>query len=425
MKSQNLILISYMMICMGFSPQTRAVVPAPDGGYPGENTAEGDDALFNLSTGIDNTALGFQALYGNTTGSGNTAIGDHALFVNTAGNNNTASGHLALGFNISGSGNTANGFEALYGNNTGDSNTAIGVDALYSNNTGSENTAIGNFALFNNTTGIGNVADGVAALQQNTTGNANTAIGDGTLVGNTTGRFNTANGGNALQRNTVGNNNTAVGESALFTNTTGSNNIAVGQNAGSDLTVGDNNIDIGYNVVGLAGESNTIRIGDTNITKTIIRGISGATVANGVAVRVNANGRLGTAPSSVRFKRDIKSMGKASEAIFALNPITFRYKEELDPEGVPQFGLVAEEVEKINPDLVVRDEQGKVNSVRYEQVNAMLLNEFLKEHRKVQKLEAALEAVNARLKEQDAKILKVSEQIELSQPLPRTASHNY
>jgi len=161
--------------------------------------------------------------------------------------------------------------------------------------------------------------------------------------------------------------------------------------AGHDLTTGDNNIDIGNNVGGVAGESNTIRIGNTDITDTFIRGISGATVASGVAVLVAVNGHLGTVTSSKRFKEDIKLMDKASEALFSLKPVTFRYKKELDPAGTQQFGLVAEDVEKVNPDLVVRDERGKVNTVRYDQVNAMLLNEFLKEHRTVQELESTVQ----------------------------------
>ena len=163
----------------------------------------------------------------------------------------------------------------------------------------------------------------------------------------------------------------------------------MGFRAGSDLTTGNNNIDIGN--AGQAGESSTIRIGRVeDHAATFIAGISGVTVAIGVAVIVDADGQLGTAPSSARFKEEIKPMDKASEAILALKPVTFRYKHELDPEGIPQFGLVAEQVEKVNPDLVARDEQGKPYTVRYEAVNAMLLNEFLKEHRKVQELEATI-----------------------------------
>src|SRR5213076_460956 len=154
-------------------------------------------------------------------------------------------------------------------------------------------------------------------------------------------------------------------------------------------TTGSNNIDIGN--AGVAGEGATIRIGTQGTqTATFIAGVSGATIAKSVAVFVDASGHLGTKTSSERFKDAVKPMDKASETIFALKPVTFRYKHELDPEGIPQFGLVAEDVEKVNPDLVARDDQGKPYSVRYEAVNAMLLNEFLKEHRKVEKLEATV-----------------------------------
>jgi Chaperone of endosialidase len=197
---------------------------------------------------------------------------------------------------------------------------------------------------------------------------------------NTTGSDNTANGGSALFFNTTGSGATANGFQALYRNATGSSNIALGINAGLNLTTGSNNIDIGN--VGIADEANTIRIGtDGTQTKTFIAGISGTAVM-GTPVKVNAAGQLGTVPSSQRFKDEIRPMDKASEAILALKPVTFRYKKEVDPEGIPQFGLVAEDVEKVNPDLVVRDSEGKVFTVRYEAVNAMLLNEFLKEHRK-------------------------------------------
>jgi hypothetical protein len=212
-----------------------------------------------------------------------------------------------------------------------------------------------------------------------------------------------------------------LGADAGISLTTGSNNTVLGGGAGSELTTGDNNIDIGANVVGVAGESNTIRIGDTNVTDTFIRGISGATASGGAAVFVNGNGKLGTMTSSARFKDEIKPMGRASEAILALTPVSFRYKKEIDPQGIPQFGLVAEEVERVNPDLVIRDAKGKPYTVRYEQVNAMLLNEFLKEHSKVEQLEAALDVVNKRLNEQEGRIQKVSAELEVSKPAAKMA----
>src|SRR5216110_2533168 len=235
------------------------------------------------------------------------------------------------------------------------------------------------------------------------------------------GNNNTAMGNGALFFNTNGNSNTCLGFNAL-NNATGSSNIALGSEAGINLTTGSNNIDIGNK--GKAGESQYIRIGTKGTqTHTLIAGISGATVAGGVGVIIDTNGHLGTVVSSERFKDAIEPMDKASEAILALKPVTFHYKHELDPEGIPQFGLVAEEVEKVNPDLVARDAEGKPYTVRYDAVNAMLLNEFLKEHRKVERLEAALDAVNQRLAEQDAKIEKVSARIEMTEPAPKLVSN--
>ena len=274
---------------------------------------------------------------------------------------------------------TAEGTDALFSLTTlGFFNTGTGFEALFSNTTGSANTATGLEALFSNTGGNNDTANGVNALFSNTIGSANTADGLDALFSNTTGSFNTADGHTALRQNTTGEGNTANGFRALVRNTTGNGNIALGNNAGGNLTTGSNNIDIFDR--GVAGEANTIRIGKQGTQRTtFIAGISGGTVT-GTAVVVDSNGQLGVAPSSQRFKDAINPMAKASEAILALKPVTFRYKHELDPEGIPQFGLVAEEVEKLNPALVARDEQGKPYTVRYEAVNAMLLNEFLKEH---------------------------------------------
>ena len=291
--------------------------------------------------------------------------------------NNTATGFQALRNNDGGEDNTANGVDALFSNLAGHSNTASGVDALNSNTTGNFNTATGDSALFSNTTASDNTANGVSALFFNTTGIQNTAAG-----------------ALALSNNANGSNNTADGFQALANNKTGSNNVALGSNAGRNLTTGSNNIDIG--ALGVAGEANTIRIGKSGTQqKTFIAGISGKTVASGVGVIINANGQMGTVQSSARFKQDIKPMAQSSEAVLKLKPVTFRYQRDLDPDSIPQFGLVAEEVEKVNPDLIVRDEDGKVMTVRYEAVNAMLLNEFLKEHRKVEEQEQKLQKQEA------------------------------
>jgi hypothetical protein len=268
----------------------------------------------------------------------------------------------------------------------------------------------------------GNTAEGTQALFSNTTGKANTAIGVGALYKNTTGVSNTGTGMAALGSNTSGFSNTAIGAKALLI-ATGDYNVALGDSAGEFLTTGDNNIDIGYNVSGVKGESNTIRIGNTDIRATYIRGISQQTVVGGAAVFVDSNGKLGTMTASTRFSDEIKPMDKASEAILTLKPVTFRYKQEIDPKGIRQFGLVAEEVEKVNPDLVGRDE-GKVYSVRYDAVNAMLLNEFLKEHRKVQELEANAARQQKQIEALTARLDKVSAQLEASKPAPQTALNN-
>jgi hypothetical protein len=267
------------------------------------------------------------------------------------------------------------------------------------------------------------------------------ANGDSALGLNTTGSSNTANGLFALLSNTTGSNNTAEGQNALRSNTTGVSNVALGAYAGYNLTTGSNNIDIGNR--GSAAESGRIRIGTKGThTNTYIAGISGVTVAGGAGVVVDTNGHLGTTTSSKRFKDAITPMDKASEAILALEPVTFRYKHELDPTGIPQFGLVAEQVENVNPALVIRDDQGKAYTVRYEAVNAMLLNEFLKEHRKVEDLKATvveqrkdfqsaiaqqqgqINALTAALKAQSAQIQEVSDQLKTQAPVSRVVANN-
>jgi endosialidase-like protein len=329
-------------------------------------------------------------------------------------NSNTVLGEDAFLNNFDGHDNTASGFQALHSNFSAYGNTANGSNALYYNTTGLYNTATGNAALYNNVNGLENTASGVEALYTNNAGNGNAAIG-----------------AYALHSNTRGQNNIAVGYNALFSNTFGSKNIAVGSEAGFNLTTGSHNIDIGN--PGVAGEAKAIRIGNQGTqTATFIAGISGATVPTGVPVIVDATGHLGTTTSSARFKDAIKPMDKASEAIFSLKPVTFHYKKDLDPEGVPQFGLVAEQVEKVNPDLVARDEQGKPYTVRYEAVNAMLLNEFLKEHKafveeqqKVQEQGETIARQQKQIEALTAGLQKVSAQLELSKPAPQTVLNNH
>jgi hypothetical protein len=412
------------LACFGLSPVAHSQCPT-DCDATG-NTAIGIGALRNNTTGVQNTAVGADSLFRNTAGLDNTANGNNALTSNTTGSNNTATGSGAL-VNNNANNNTAVGADALFRNTAGFDNTANGTNALLSNTVGTQNTASGSGALHENIAGSTNTATGTNALFNNN-GNHNTANGVGALQTNTGGSENTAMGGRALFSNTSGNFNTAVGFNAL-SNATGLKNVAIGHQAGIKVTTGSNNIDIG--TVGGSGDSNTIRIGGGDLqTRTFVAGISGSPIA-GTSVVVNNLGRLGTVASSARFKEEIKPMDKASEAVLALKPVTFRYKKEIDPAGTSQFGLVAEDVEKINPDLVVRDKKGKPYSVRYDQVNAMLLNEFLKEHRKVQEQEATIAKLKkdfratvaqltTRLDEQAAQIQKVSAQLEASKPAPQT-----
>jgi endosialidase-like protein len=395
--------------CFGLSELTQAVNPPPDGAYLNFNTAEGQSALFSLTTGSANTAVGWFSLWGNGDGSFNTGVGAGTLL-----------------FNIGDQG----AFEGI-------ENTAIGAAALLFNSTGSANTAVGTAALLNNTTGTNNTATGDQALYSNTTGNLNTANGLGALLNNTTGIGNTAVGGDALVSNTTGGGNTAIGEGALSSNTIGNGNIALGAFAGHDLTTGNQNIVIG-NPNAFTGESNTVRIGGDSQTRAFIAGIREVATGNAdaIAVLIDSDGQLGTLSSSRRFKKGIKPMDKASKAIFGLKPVTFHYKS--DGTATLQFGLIAEEVAEVNPNLVVRDEKGEIYTVRYEAVNAMLLNEFLKEHakvdeqdRKIQKQDATIAELKnniktlvARIEEQDAKIQRVSDQMEMSSSTAQVAVSN-
>jgi hypothetical protein len=308
-------------------------------------------------------------------GSANTGMGTGALGgVNLSGTNNTASGYEALFSNTTGTNNTASGVSALQNNTEGDANTAFGINALFSNTSGSENTASGYEALFSNTIGTNNTASGFGALFHNTSGSENTAFGINALFSNKTGLDNTASGSAALGSNTTGNDNTASGVSALVSNTTGGSNIAVGFQAGLNLTTGSNNIDIGN--VGVAGESNLIRIGTKGTHKgAIIAGISTFTVT-GSAVYVTNTGRLGVLASSERYKTAITPMGSNTTKLEELRPVTFHLKT--DPKGALQYGLIAEEVAKVYPELVIRNENGRIDGVRYDELAPMLLNEVQK-----------------------------------------------
>jgi trimeric autotransporter adhesin len=417
-------LVAVTLTCFPLSPQAQAA--CLDGCNNSLfNVFQGDDALLNNTTGAGNTAFGWRSLFATTDGSFNTGVGGGALVLNT------------------GSSNTAVGAAALLLNSFGTQNTAIGTDALVFNESGNDNTATGAFALFNNTAAYGNTAMGVGALTQNdisgnelaiyntavgfealnanVDGSDNTAVGSEALFSNNNAQGNTAVGDRTLTATTDGSFNTAIGASAMPYNVLGNTNTVVGAVAGFNLVNGDFNTYLG-DLVGAQApdEDSVIRIADLSsgyaMNACFIGGIFG-NLTPGVPVYINADGQLSTTASSARFKDEIKPMEKASEAIFALKPVTFRYKKEFDRQGVPQFGLIAEEVEKVNPDLVYHDGQGEIYTVRYEAVNAMLLNEFLKEHRKVEQLEKQIEALTAGLE-------KVSAQLELNKPGSRTVLNN-
>ena len=328
--------------CFALLSTAQALVPPPDGGYPGGNTAEGQDALFSLTTGTFNTAVGFLSGHAFTTGNLNTAVGAGALLLTHA----------------------------------------------------DENTATGAAALLNSSGGFGNTANGAFALFSDTAGDFNTAIGD-----------------DALFHNTIGGSNTAAGDGALSQNTTGSGNIALGVEAGTNVTTANNVIAIGHPG---ANVDNSCFIGH----------IRDAVVAPDAApVLIDSAGKLGTTNgSSCRFKKEIQPIDKSSEAILALNPVTFRYKS--DRANRPQFGLIAEEVADVNPDLVVRDKNGELVTVRYDAVNAMLLNEFLKEHRTVQELKKEIAALSAGLKERDSDIQKICAELKLNKAAQRMVDNH-
>ncbi len=369
------------------------------------NTATGFGALRANSEARYNSAHGFKALYSNTTGDRNTASGCQALFSNTFGVRNTANGYRALFSNKSGHRNTATGDYALSSNVTGSNNTAFGHRALNDNTEGSSNTAFGYLAMFRNTTGGFNMAIGHAALRSNTTGTFNTASGFYPLRSNTTGTGNTAHGHRALYFSTSGSHNTATGDRALYRNTTGSRNIALGRYAGRSLTTGDDNVAIGN--LGVAGESATMRIGTAGThTRAFLAGVHGVTtdVADAIPVVVDSAGQLGTISSSRRFKQDVADMGERTKRLLELRPVVFRYQGERSAPGgdVPlEYGLVAEEVAEVFPDLVVRDEEGRPFTVKYHLLSSMLLNELQEQVRAIDALRERLDGLDARIASSD------------------------
>jgi Chaperone of endosialidase len=398
------ICVSVAFLCLAaFGPKAKPVNPPPDGGYPGGNTAEGQNALFSLTSGGFNTAVGWLSLKTLTTGQFNTAVGAGTLFGNTA-DNNTAIGAGALLSNTIGDGNTANGAFALFFNTAGGANTATGFQALL-HNSGDSNTATGAFALSNNTMGGFNTATGDSSLGSNTSGARNTGIGQG-----------------ALTNNQTGDSNTAVGPSALVFSS-GSNNIALGDSAGSNVVTTDNNICIG---------SPGADVGNSCFIGQIYSNVQPIVGTDPDSVTITSGGRLGRGNvSSRRYKHDIKPMDKVSEVLYALKPVSFRYNKDYDATQTLAFGLIAEDVAEVYPDLVGRDREGQPESVRYEQINAMLLNEFLKEHkafleeqRTVEKLEAIVSRQQEQIEALAVGLEKVTNQIELSRSAPQTVVNN-
>ncbi len=392
------------------------------------NTAVGYYALDN-NVGVLNTAVGYGALRYNSTSEGNTAIGANALSTNS-GSSNTAIGSGALQ-ESQGSNNTANGAQTLHYNSIGNNNTALGKEALYgqinvggnliSLSTGSNNTAAGYQANYKNTSGNGNVSSGYQALYSNTTGNYNTTQGYQSMYSNTTGTANTSMGRGALARNSSGDYNNAFGVNALYNQITGSYNLALGADAGKALIDGSYNVYLNNNS-GTATENNTMRLGSPNEqTKTFIAGIYGVTLDGGVPVYIDAKGQLGTVNSSARFKADIQDMGKVSEKLYDLRPVTYRYKDvPAEVKDQRDYGLIAEEVAKVYPDLIAYDDQGQIQTVQYQKLVPMLLNEVQALNKKNQVQEKLLLAQNAKITLQDQHIAELQQLTAQVQGLKQT-----
>ncbi len=409
------------------------------------NTAFGDVALLNNTTGSFNVAIGPYAAYGITSGEANVAIGYAALTTPGTVIFNTAVGHDAMEFvgetssyNVAigpyvllyndGQNNVAIGFQTMISNTDGYNDTAVGTKAMWLNTTGFNNTALGNNALYSNTTGNRDNAIGEGALQANTTANDNNAMGVNALTDNTTGSLNNAVGNFAMEYSTSGNNNNAMGYGALLRNTTGSDNsaqgyealagntsgnlnIGVGYKAGSSLTTGSNNIDIGN--VGVAAEAGKIRIGTQGTqSAAFIAGVAGTNISGGAAVVVSSSGQLGVVSSSRRYKEDIQPMGAASERLYQLKPVTFRYKQpEADGQKPVQVGLIAEDVAAVMPELVVYNQDGQPESVAYHLLPTLLLNEAQKQHQALQQARDVIQAQNRTLEDQTRQLKSQDERL--------------
>lgn len=422
--------LSMLLLLTGICPGWAGAPPNPTKSDSNRNTAGGTEVLIN-NKGIFNTGFGYRVLYNNKTGEANTANGLSALEKNTIGSFNMANGYQALMNNTTGSYNTAIGNLSLNNNTTGFQNTATGSDALFSNTTGSYNTANGIISLHRNTTGQSNSAFGYSALFANTVGSWNTAIGGGALYFNTKGNDNAASGAGALYSNTTGSNNTANGINSLHSNTVGMGNSAFGRLSLSNLIQGNENLALGLEAgsvlkkgsknlyisnSGDFSESSTIRIGSSH-TRTFIAGIrarkTGA--ANAVPVVIDSNGQLGTINSSARFKKDIKDMADASHKLLQLRPVTYRYKEADDNGSNPiEYGLIAEDVAQVYPDLVAYGADGKIETVQYHKLTPMLLNELQRTNRLLQADDLKIQQLTqeiANLKKQRLEVAYIKQQV--------------
>lgn len=397
------------------------------------NTCLGDGALA-VNENTENTAIGFIALGANTLGSENTAVGAEALRLNTRGAFNTAVGKSALQENTTGIANTATGRWALERNSTGSFNTAFGYGSLQINDLGRQNTAIGILALQTNIDGSFNTATGAQAMLGGprffAIGDNNTATGAFALMSIADGHSNTATGLNAARQNTTGDYNTAIGAGALKNNETGIRNVALGYQAGI-RTRGSNNIVIGSGTKGKAAENGVIRIGSgTFQRKAFIAGVRGVktSLANATAVFIDGNGQLGTIKSSRRFKEDIQPMGSVSERLFALKPVIFRYKDADDNGEKPvEFGLIAEDVAKVFPELVIYEDNGAPETVSYHLLATLLLNEFQKQHVDAQTQASRmveLEKKVAELANLQAELIRMTEVNRGPHPIQVAASGN-
>ena len=408
MKNRYLMAILPVLACFAFLPGTQAQLsPPPDGCYPNFTTAEGCSALNALTTGTGNTALGWFALSSDLDGSFNTAVGGGALVLNNGG-----------------------------------ANTAVGAAALLLNTMGTECTAVGTDAMVFNTIAIDNNAFGAFALEHNDSSgsglaNFNNAFGRNALFNNVDGDENDAFGDDSMESNTTGSQNTAMGDDSLDANTTGTGNVAMGKEAGNSIMDGNDNVVLGHNAgIGIVHASRNIAIGVeeagpfTDFDDTCFIGsIFGEIVSDPgsqTAVYVDQFNVVGVFNSSRAYKHDIQPMDKASETLFRLKPVTFKFNS--DWKGTTQYGLIAEDVAEVDPQLVVHKD-GKIMTVRYEQINSMLLNEFLKEHKKVQDLETTvaeqqkgMAVLTAQLKEQAAEIQKVSAQLQVNKPTPQVVA---